>query len=176
MTKRSDGPTERSARAPKNGNGHNLDHLTWLVKWRSHNQKTSLNLYAALEAHSDKITQNADLTTCGISLVAVSFSLWRGVFLADRSGHDEDRFDHAKAFLGALIGDNAISYTQDKNSREWTFNYYINNARHRLRGISGRHPTVLPNYEDPAGLTARRTWEHFQTNLDIAVNNYVDAL
>jgi hypothetical protein len=41
-------------------------------------------------------------------------------------------------FLGTLISDNTIAYRQDIISREWTFQYYLENARSRLLGIARR--------------------------------------
>jgi hypothetical protein len=47
--------------------------------------------------------------------------LWRAAFLADKTGKRAVVFNHGRIFFEKIIKDNAISYPQDKTSREWTF-------------------------------------------------------
>ena len=39
---------------------------------------------------------------------------------------------HAERFLEIVVRDNAINYPQDRETREWTVGYYLNNARFRV--------------------------------------------
>lgn len=171
----------KSAAPEKNSTGSNSNllntaNLEWLVKCRSQNQQTAFNLLKLIEENFDKLKTNNSLGNCAIAMIAVSFSLWRSVFLADRSGALSQRLDHATSFLRIMINDNAISYVQDKNAREWTFMYYLNNARYRLTSLSEVWEDVLPNFKDRKNISPTRTWEHLQNNLDIAVGNFSNAL
>jgi hypothetical protein len=116
------------------------------------------------------------LAAPAIPLIAISFSLWRAVFLADRSNAPAEQLDHAIDFLGALISDNAISYVQDKNAREWTFRYYMNNAHFRLAGLSKHVPDILPNFSPPDLQQPKEAWEHYQSSTDLAVGNFANKL
>lgn len=117
-----------------------IPYLRWLVFSRDQNQQASLDLYEAF-----KSCDGASRSRAGRTLVAVGFSLWRAAFLADRTGKLEARASHAETFLLKMIGDNAINYPQDRESREWTFNYYLDNAYYRLDEISDKWPEILEN-------------------------------
>jgi hypothetical protein len=153
-----------------------VEHLEWLVRCRSQNQHTSLVLYKLLTENAERIRADNKLANAGIALVAVSFNLWRAVFLADEVEDGGDDLDHAIAFLKTLISDNAIAYAQDKNSRAWTFGSYLNNARYRLEGVSKRGGGILPNFSRPVVHSAKELWEILQTNTDLAVGNFANAL
>ena len=102
-------------------------HLEWVIESRAENQRVSLRLLKIV-----KEFPNAGSSWEAQNLVAVGFSLWRAAFLADRTAKSEIRSTHAKEFLEKMLVDNAITYAQDRNSREWAFMYYIDNARYRL--------------------------------------------
>ena len=74
------------------------------------------------------------------TLIAITFSLWRAAFLAGRSASGAETAAHAKEFLYEMIANNAINYPQDKAARNWTFNYYVANARNRLKDYVGIFP------------------------------------
>jgi hypothetical protein len=161
----------------KTNEGTELEHLEWLVRCRSQNQHTSMLLYKLMTEYKERLKHDKILESAGISLVAISFNLWRAVFLADAKELDADRGDHAVAFLKTLISDNAIAYTQDRSARAWTFLTYLNNARFRLGSIAETMPQILPNFTEPASdFTLKQRWEHHQTNADLAVGNYANAL
>ena len=102
-------------------------HLEWVIESRAENQRVSLRLLRLM-----KEFPHAGASWEAQNLVAVGFSLWRAAFLADRTAKSEVQSAHAEAFLEKMIVDNAITYSQDRNSREWAFMYYIENARYRL--------------------------------------------
>jgi hypothetical protein len=102
-------------------------------------------------------------------LVAVSFSLWRAVFLADRTGDPVARRTAARDFLRRMLTDNAITFAQDMGSREWTFNYYMDNARFRLEQLSERWPDEISVEGLRVGGGPEASWEALQTGFDAAV-------
>jgi hypothetical protein len=151
-------------------------HLKWLVVNRSQNQATSLALFNVLESHSDHVKNPA--TDVAQALVGVTFSLWRAVFLTDRQDTLDGTITDARAFLGRLIIDNAINYPQDRSLRDWSFTYYLSNARYRLRGISLILPEVVPatqvappHVPDDAN-KSQFLWEYYQSALTEAVPRF----
>jgi len=152
-------------------------HLEWLVRCRSQNQKAALELFKLFERHLADIKKNTELSRAIIPLVAVTFSLWRAVFLAEKKNDTPDaQIMDAFQFLEVLIADNAISYPQDKRSREWTFRYYINNAHLRFEGISRLNSDVLPNYKRSMEGGHLKEWEACQGSLDTAIGNLSNLL
>jgi hypothetical protein len=104
--------------------------------------------------------------------VAVSFSLWRAVFLADRTGRPEARRSAARDFVEKMLTDNAITFMQDMKSNEWTFNYYIDNALFRMEQLSKRWPDAI-NADDLRPPEGERTpdarWNRLQKAFEVAV-------
>jgi hypothetical protein len=80
-------------------------------------------------------------------------------------------FDDATEFLECMIEDNAISYPQDKRSKEWTFNYYTRNARAALENLHRFWPKLTPQYEGKKR-NARERWEYCQELLQAAVGGF----
>lgn len=146
MTEGWSGPVRRCyARAPMSDTkpkNPEPEHLKWLVDCRSRNQRATLALYELLVTHGAQLGQPGvgGVTSRGYALVSVTFSLWRAVFLADRSGSRQITLQHTTTFLGKLVADNAIGYPQDKESRDWTFMYYLNNARFVLEQMGHKFP------------------------------------
>jgi hypothetical protein len=146
------------------------EHISWLVESRSKNQAASLKLYLVAKDHAEKIAGDWDLSNIAQSLSGVSFSLWRAVFLSDIKADMAATGADAQSFLGNLILHNMIAYPQDRNTREWTFIYYVNNAMYRLGAISKRRiPTSSPDRLSRAlmrkrapkifGLTIKLRWK-----------------
>jgi len=147
-----------------------LKHLEWALQSRARNQKCSLRLLRLFYDYEDLWTTKR-FSQAGQDLIAVSFSLWRAAFLADRTGNREDVFAHGKEFLEKIIEDNSISYPQDRKSKEWTFNYYTRNARSGLEKLSDSWSETVPAYEAQKG-TATARWEYCQKLLDEAVDGF----
>jgi hypothetical protein len=152
------------------------DHLKWLVEKRSENQGASLLLYCLLKKHSIKIRKHHEYVNIAQGLVSISFSLWRAVFLSDTFGDMHRTLEDAEDFLGKLILDNAISYPQDRNAREWTFGYYVGNAHYRLARIALALPKILPGYDMTPKDSSKEEWEASQTALITAVANFEQFL
>ncbi|WP_437303917.1 hypothetical protein [Sorangium sp. So ce388] len=117
------------------------------------------------ESHKPKWTTKA-WAPAAQNLLSVTFSLWRAAFLAGKTGTRTKVFDNGVLFLERLIADNAISYTQDRQSNEWTFNYYTKNARASLRELHENWPTMVVQYEDRRTRTPSERWEYCQDLLD----------
>src|SRR5437868_5910672 len=100
-------------------NDGGVRHLKWLIESRADNQRAALQLYEALTKHPDSERNRTAQT-----IIAIGFSLWRAAFLADRTGRSSERSEPAASVLLRMLADNAIGYAQDRESREWTFNYY----------------------------------------------------
>ena len=177
-------PTSRSqekARRPRRditrGDTPDPEHLNWVIHGRARNQIAALNIYALMKDHRDEIRVEKlsyDLQT----LAAVAFSLWRAVFLADRTGAVEAKMADAELFLGKMLTDNAIAFAQDRGSREWTFNYYVDNARFRLQQFKDSWSSfssvdLLP---PPGRRTPKRRWDYLQEALDKAIDLVSDEV
>jgi hypothetical protein len=73
-----------------------------------------------------------------------------------------------------MLTDNAIGYPQDRSAREWTFNYYMNNARDGLLNLPDRWSEVKSVLSAPKrvrkGTSApERRWDRHQRAFEIAV-------
>jgi hypothetical protein len=100
------------------------DELRWLVKNRSRIQRLLLRL---LELGPPETPESRALRNL---LIGAGFSLWRAAFLAETPDKQGD--EAIEEFLTKLVWDNQIGYPQDKQTRDWTSAYYINNACFRL--------------------------------------------
>jgi hypothetical protein len=138
-----------------------LAHLEWAIQSRAKNQRSCLRLLRLFETYSSKwptkrYAQQAQ------DLLAVAFSLWRAAFLADKTGKRSEVFSDAKIFLETIIADNTISYPLDRKSKEWTFNFYLRNARYALEHLHTRRPALVDEYEVVPHQTPTQRWEYCQ--------------
>lgn len=151
-----------------------IDHLEWAIQCRGRNQQTCLKILKSFENHEKK-WQTKKYSPIAQDLLAVAFSLWRAAFLADRDGSRRHVFKNCSVFLRTLIEDNAIGYVQDKNTREWTFNFYTRNARYALEHLNKLREDIVPKYE-LGTRTAKERWIYCQNLLDTIVKNFDDEL
>lgn len=152
-------------------------HLEWLIRSREANQRASLQLHKLITVHMADIKKKKPLSIKVQLLTAVCFSLWRAAFLADKTGTHDATIDDAYAFLGKMLTDNAITYPQDRASREWTFNYYMEAARNGLLILAKAWPdvgdTISAKKKVIKGTTAPgRRWDRHQSALEIALNHF----
>ena len=144
---------------------------------RSANQKSTLELYRIIHGNERKLNGNAELHEASQELTGVAFSLWRAVFLSDTSDDFEDQLADVKTFLVSLISDNSILYATDKNSRSWSFRYYLNNATYRLR-TSSESRLSLVDYSDlvkPFG-SEKDEWFGAHSIFEKAITRFEEAL
>lgn len=156
------------------------EHLKWLVESRSANQHAALKLFSLFETYPERINGKMFSTTAQI-MVAACFSLWRAAFLADKTGKRQAVVGDAKAFLGKMLTDNAITYAQDRSAREWTFNYYMNNAKAYLLRLPSDwklEKIMLPrNSKKQKGETFSMTrWNRHQKAFEVALDFLADQL
>lgn len=155
-------------------------HLEWLVESRSRNQRAALKLFKLFESHPTAV-KNTHLHPASRNLVAVCFSLWRAAFLADQTGTRAAVFEDAQLFLKMMLADNAINYPQDRSTREWTFNYYMNNANSGLLLLSRRwkdvESTLSKDKKVTKGTTpSQRRWDRHQEAFEVAVASFGNDL
>jgi hypothetical protein len=141
-------------------------HLEWMINSRAANLRTSLFLLNLFRENEGAILGRTDDATM---LVAISFSLWRAAFLADKTGVAKEVVKNAQSFLEKMIVDNSIQYRDDVNSREWTFNYYMYNAESRLSKLARTWHDILG--EDKPN-RPRDRWNKGQRALDKAVKHF----
>jgi len=152
-------------------------HFTWLVDGRSANQRSTLELYRIISGHERKLNSNVELQEAAQELTSVAFSLWRAVFLSDTTGEYKDQLADLKKFLISLISDNTVLYITDKNARNWSFRYYLDNAVHRLRKLlTGTLPLVDASDLSKEADTEKDEWLDAQAILDKAVTRFEAAL
>lgn len=156
-------------------------HLEWLIRSREANQRASLQLHKLIEDYFDKIKKTKPLSIKAQVLTSICFSLWRAAFLADKTGTHEATIQHAHAFLGKMLTDNAITYPQDRASREWTFNYYMEAAKNGLLILAKTCPDVGAKLSEKKrtakGTTAAgRRWDRHMAALQLALELFQTEL
>ena len=149
-------------------------HLEWLIESRAANQRVTLRLHKLLDENFEAMHKSAENSKNAQILAAICFSLWRAAFLADKTGIREATLNDARNFLGKILTDNAITYPQDRNSREWTFNYYMNAAKNWLLELSEQCPeistTMSAGRKEKKGTSkANRRWDRHQAGLNVAI-------
>ncbi|MFZ3219633.1 MAG: hypothetical protein WA174_06340 [Rhodoferax sp.] len=152
----------------------NHQHLEWLIESRAINQKSTLSLHALLDAHFETLHKSPEKAKKVQLLAAVCFSLWRAAFLADKTGIREETLEDVRTFLGKMLTDNAITYPQDRASREWTFNYYMNSAKNFLMDLSEAWPIVADTLSKKITVNqgtseSSRRWDRHQAALSVAL-------
>jgi hypothetical protein len=153
-----------------------IAHFEWAVSNRAANQLASIKLLDLMRKHPEEV-KSATHGANAQRLVAVAFSLWRAVFLADKAGVRKVVIAQAQQFLEKLITDNAIAFAQDRASREWTFNYYMNASTHNLLFLAKTSPAVRnamsAESEVLSGQTNfQRRWERNHNAFKIALDEF----
>ena len=78
-------------------------------------------------------------------------------------------------FLISLIADNTVLYQTDKNSRNWSFRYYLENAEFRLERMSSISDEIMPLIGKPAASEKER-WLNAQFALEGAIRGFMRAI
>jgi hypothetical protein len=139
-----------------------------MIDGRAKNQKVTLELYELFNLDANKLRGFAnDLQ----ELAGIAFSLWRAVFLADREGTVAQKNADAKEFIGKMLTDNTIAFAQDRAFREWTFNYYLDNALLRLADLGEA------NLKPPKGSrSADNRWDYLHKAFSRQVKKIARAI
>ncbi len=103
------------------------------IKARGDIQMLHADLYGLYEEKHAII--RAKFSSIFSIVCAAAFSLWRAAFLTHTTGADIPGLDDCAQFIGKVARDNAIGFAQDRESREWTAGYYLNNAVVRLAAL-----------------------------------------
>lgn len=153
-------------------------HLSWIVEGRSDNQSSTMELYEAIFDGDDVLSfKSPELHEAAQELTGIAFSLWRSVFLSDTTGEFDDQRADVKKFLVSLISDNAILYITDKNSRNWSFRYYLDNAIYRLVKLSdGRLGLVAKPALQKSAASDKDEWMNAQAAFHDAVVAFAAAI
>jgi hypothetical protein len=166
---------KNSKKEPKAAdNKRNLDpeHLEWLIKNRSDTQKTSARLYRLIQENPEEVIA---LQIPVPTFVSISFSLWRSVFYSDKTGLAKDTNIGAMGILSEMLENNAIGYSNEWRARDWTFNYYAQNARSRLMELKNWRGIKFPSVPAAYQAAPKKRWEAMQDAFEAAVEQ-VDKL
>ncbi|MHC2001795.1 hypothetical protein ACYQR9_15320 [Methylobacterium sp. CM6241] len=159
--------------------GDKIASFEWLVENRSRNQKSTLDIYKLIAKHKSKIDKNKKYRAVSQSLLGIAFSLWRSVFLADLKQEKGTLMDDVEKFLIELIQNNAIGYAQDRNNRDWSYRYYMKNARERLKALKTIYGAFGFSFNMPGetkGMTPQQWWVLHQVALDAALVSFDEFL
>jgi hypothetical protein len=147
-----------------------LEHLQWAIESRAQNQRCAVRLLRLFMEYEEQ-WKTKRWAGAAQELLSVSFSLWRAAFLADKTAKRAAVFSHATNFLEKIIEDNAISYVQDRQCNEWTFNYYTRNARTALETLNKSWPEQVRVWARQTRAPTER-WRYCQALLDGAVEQF----
>ena len=162
---------------PKKNVDVSVDHFEWLVDGRSRNQKSTMYLYRIIDANDKKLNKNVELQSVAKELAGIAFSLWRVVFLSDTTGEFTDQWADVQQFLVSLISDNTVMYITDKNARNWSFRYYLDNATYRLSRLTRGEPALLEEADlSRIAESDKDDWLNAQSALEVALTNLNHAL
>ncbi len=115
-----------------------IKHLAWLVARRSEIQDTALRVLIVLKDKREGFASIPEIRSVLGLMVGTVYSLWRAVFLTNAIRDWTTILGSGEKFLQTLIADNAIAYTQERDNRNWTVGFYINNAKYRILEIYRR--------------------------------------
>ena len=146
------------------------EHFEWLVEGRSRNQRSTFDLYKFILDHEIELNGNVELQAATQEAAGIAFSLWRAVFLSDTTGDFDAQWADVKKFLISLISDNTVLYITGKNSRNWSFTYYLDNATLRLDRLAATNPEML-DLADLAedAVSDKDEWLNAQSSLERVV-------
>jgi hypothetical protein len=130
------------------------NHAAWLLGARAKNQQLLLRLYKFGKENKDKLEHDQDRQELFAFLVGAAYSLWRAAFLSDTTRTWETTFKDSMTLLEALIEDNSVAYSKERQTREWMGGYYINNAMFRLRWVRANLKHLAPETDKHPALVA----------------------
>ena len=152
----------------------NLAQIKWAVESRTRNQKSIIRLLELFDKYESP-WKSKKYSRVAQDLAWVAFSLWRAAFLADKSTKRSDVFAKAQAFLTRVVEENAIGFPQDKQWRDWTFNYYSRAAQYSLEHLAATSSGVGPKFVKKTRSPAER-WDYCQDRLEEAITKFAEAL
>ncbi len=164
-----------------NGNKSSSEQLSWLVDRRAKIQADLLAILRFIENNRTYLDANLPALSATLIIIGAAFSLWRDVFLGDASLSTDAVARSAEKFLQTLIADNAIGYPQDRQMRDWSFGYYVNNAALRVGELTHRsvmfadmlreHSLTNMGWQILGARPANEVWDTSFSALHLAVEN-----
>lgn len=179
LPNRAEMTTKRILKSTKKIDDKLLDpeHLEWLVNNRAATQHTSVKLFRLLKAHPTEL-EGGDFASPAQMLVAISFALWRSAFLSDKTGFLKDTNKDAFTFLGEMVLTNAIVFSNERNTKNWTFNFYAGGAFYRLQELTRTWVEFKPSPLHPplGSRTPKNRWAVLQKAFEKAVDHFEQRL
>lgn len=152
----------------------NLPQIKWAIESRTRNQTSIIRLLELFDKYETR-WKSKKYSRAAQDLASAAFSLWRAAFLADKSSKRSDVFAKGKAFLTRVVEENAIGFPQDKEWRDWTFNYYSRNAQYSLQHLARTWNDVAPVFVNQTRSPSQR-WDYCQDLLDKAIKGFGTTL
>jgi hypothetical protein len=109
-----------------------LYHHQWAIDERARVQHTLLGLYAYVREKSADDLEPMRVAVLD-SLIGAAFALWRAVFLAADLRTKETVRKSQEDFLASVIATNTITFNDDRRNSAWSFSFYIQAAKDRLK-------------------------------------------
>lgn len=164
-----------------------LEDYDWLVANRSRIQEVMLDLHKLLRRrYVPALKSREPERSIAALMVGTAFSLWRAVFLSDADRTWAHILKRAECFLARVVHDNTINYSQDRESRDWSVGYYLNNAilravqyqqklpriatEKRLASIRAFSTLERIHKRGIAGRVPQKVWEAAYDSLSAALN------
>lgn len=166
------------AKEPPKEDDRTIDHAEWLVKNRSETQNLTLELYKILETYKDTLLREREDRQIARMLAGICFAMWRSVFLTDISNQKVIMLGDTQRFISNLILHNTIGYTQDRNDRESTYLYYIDDAWLRFNYLKAKYKDVftgirgIPPTDATGSAKAQHYWESLHNSLVVVISNF----
>jgi hypothetical protein len=152
----------------------NLQQIKWAIESRTRNQMSIVRLLELFDKYEPR-WKSKKYSRAAQDLASAAFSLWRAAFLADKSSKRSDVFTKGHAFLTRVVEENAIGFPQDKQWRDWTFNYYSRNAQYSLQHLARTWDDVAPAFVNQTRSPSER-WDYCQDLLDKAIKEFGSTL
>ena len=106
-------------------------HYKWLVGARKDSQDLLLCLLDYQIQNKGALRRDPSRSVFAL-LVGAAFSLWRAAFLSNAKRIWPKILNDANYLLDKVLKDNAITFQNELDMREWTGGFYLNNAKYRL--------------------------------------------
>jgi hypothetical protein len=142
----------------------------WLIAQRNDVQRLLLDLYRFVAEHEADLVNNRAARSTFLLIVGSAYSLWQAVFLAKRHRSTAEIVRHAAVFLEAVVRDNTVANSADRELLEWSAGYYLNNARYRLVRLREKLAQLRP--DDVKSSAAFKAFEQLEdTGIDAVTND-----
>ena len=108
-------------------------------------------------ARRNELLPDPKLSDAVLLMVGAAFSLWRAIFLTYTTKTLTENFENGERFLRRIVRHNTIAYGDDVKRQAWSFGYYLNNWKFRLKPILiylDLYPDDIEWLEEPLPISA----------------------